>query len=72
LHSVREWCELAFAYFGLDSRQYVVSDPQFWRPAEVVPLVGDPKKAKEELGWSASTTFPALVTIMLEAELAGR
>lgn len=68
-HSVRDWCELAFALVGLDYRDHVVSDAEFWRPAEPVPLIGDPSKAQRELGWSATTSFADLVRRMVEAEL---
>jgi GDPmannose 4,6-dehydratase len=67
-HSVREWCELAFAHVGLDYRDHVVSDAAFWRPAEPVPLIGDASKARRELGWSATTAFADLVRGMVEAE----
>jgi GDPmannose 4,6-dehydratase len=68
-HSVRDWCKFAFARVGLDYREYVVRDQQFWRPAEAVPLVGDPTKARQVLGWSATTLLSDLVAIMVEAEL---
>jgi len=68
-HSVRDWCKFAFARVGLDYREYVVRDQQFWRPAEAVPLVGDPTKARQVLGWSVTTSLSDLVTIMVEAEL---
>jgi GDPmannose 4,6-dehydratase len=67
-HSVRDWCKFAFARVGLDYREYVVRDQQFWRPPEAVPLVGDPTKARQVLGWSATTSLSDLVTIMVEAE----
>ena len=44
-HSVRELFELAFGYVGLDWEKHVVIDPNFFRPAEVNTLVGDPSKA---------------------------
>jgi GDPmannose 4,6-dehydratase len=69
-HTVREFCELAFASLGLDYRGYVVSDPHFWRPASAVPLVGEPGKARRQLGWAATTSFADLVQMMVEAELA--
>jgi GDPmannose 4,6-dehydratase len=68
-HSVRDWCKFAFARIGLDYREYVVRDQQFWRPAEAVPLMGDPTKARQVLGWSATTSLSDLVAIMVEAEL---
>jgi GDPmannose 4,6-dehydratase len=44
-------------------------DPQYFRPAEVDLLLGDPSKAEKKLGWKAKTTFKKLVKIMLEADL---
>ena len=52
-HSVREFAEIAFSHVGLDWEQYVKTDPQFLRPAEVDRLVGDSSKARSELGWDA-------------------
>lgn len=68
-HSVREFCELAFSYVGLDYRDYVVIDQRFMRPAEVDLLIGDPSKARQKLGWQPRTTFPELVQMMVEADL---
>ncbi len=68
-HTVERLCELAFQAVGLNYREYIVQDPQFMRPAEVDLLVGDPGKAKRQLGWEAQTTFEELVQLMVEAEL---
>ncbi len=68
-HSVREFCELAFAHLGLDYRQYVVQDPRFFRPAEVDLLVADPTKARQKLGWQPKMSFEELVHMMVEADL---
>jgi GDPmannose 4,6-dehydratase len=68
-HTVREFCEAAFAHAGLDWRDHVVVDPAYFRPTEVDTLLGDPTKAKRDLGWEASTKFHALVKIMVEADL---
>ncbi len=68
-HSVREFCELAFAHLGLDYRQYVVQDPRFFRPAEVDLLVADPTKARQKLGWQPKISFEELVQMMVEADL---
>ncbi len=65
-HSVREFCELAFGYAGLDYRDYVVSDPDLYRPAEVNLLLGDASKARRVLGWTHTVGFQALVREMLE------
>jgi GDPmannose 4,6-dehydratase len=69
-HSVREFCQEAFDYVGLDWEKYVVSDPKFYRPAEVDMLVGDASKARRVLGWQPSVTFRQLVRIMVDADLA--
>ena len=69
-HSVRELVELAFGRVGLDYREYVVSDPRFYRPAEVDVLLADPSKARRELGWRPTVSFPELVAMMVDADLA--
>ncbi len=78
-HSVREFVQLAFGRVGLDWEPHVEIDPDYFRPAEVQSLCGDPSKAREQLGWKARTTFEELVALMvdgdvalLEDELAGR
>ena len=68
-HSVREFCELAFAEVGLDYRDYVKTDPRFKRPAEVDLLVGDSSKARDVLGWSPTYTFAGLVGEMVQSDL---
>jgi GDPmannose 4,6-dehydratase len=68
-HSVREFCELAFARVGLDYREFVISDEQFYRPAEVDVLIGDAAKARTAWKWSPSYTFRQLVEEMVDADL---
>ncbi len=68
-HSVRELCEVAFGCVGLDYRDYVRVDPQYFRPAEVDLLVGDASKARAKLGWKPTVTFKELVQMMVEADL---
>ncbi len=68
-HAVREFCELAFGHVGLDYREYVVMDERFMRPAEVDLLIGDPAKARAQLGWQPKTPFPDLVRSMVDADL---
>lgn len=67
--SVRELCEMAFTHVGLDYRQFVVEDPQFFRPAEVDLLVSDPSKARRQLGWEPKVSFADLVHLMVDADL---
>jgi GDPmannose 4,6-dehydratase len=69
-HSVREFCEAAFAVANLDYRDYVVADPRFYRPAEIETLVGDASKARRILGWEPRITFRELVCEMTRADLA--
>ena len=68
-HSVREFCELAFAHAGLDYQEHVTFDERFMRPAEVDLLVGDPSRARQVLGWKPDVDFPGLVRMMVEADL---
>jgi GDPmannose 4,6-dehydratase len=68
-HSVREFCEAAFTYVGLDYEDYVIQDERFYRPAEVDLLVGDPKKAQNILGWEPRVSFEGLVQMMVDADL---
>jgi GDPmannose 4,6-dehydratase len=68
-HSVRDFCETAFARVGLDYQAYVVSDPAYWRPAEPIPLVGDFSRAQNTLGWAPSVSFDELVNLLVAADL---
>lgn len=69
-HSVREFCQVAFNHVGLNYEDYVVVDPQFYRPAEVDILIGDYSKAKAKLGWEPTTRFEDLVKEMVDSDLA--
>jgi GDPmannose 4,6-dehydratase len=69
-HTVREFAEKAFAHVGLNWEDYVVVDPKFYRPAEVEHLIGDPSKARRELGWEPRVSFDELVRMMVDADLA--
>jgi len=68
-HTVREFCQIAFAHAGLDYREHVVVDPLYFRPTEVDLLIGDPRKAREQLGWEATTKFEDLVKLMVDADI---
>ena len=68
-HSVRELCETAFGLLDLDWQDYVVQDPQFYRPAEVDLLVSDPSKARRVLGWEPTVSFEELIRTMVDADL---
>ena len=68
-HSVREFCEIAFARAGLNYENYVIVDEQFFRPAEVDLLIGDPKKASDKLGWKPEVGFVDLVEMMVDSDI---
>jgi len=68
-HSVQEFCEQAFGYLGLDWQKYVRHDSRYERPAEVDLLIGDPAKAKRQLGWEPKVRFKDLVRIMVDSDL---
>ena len=67
-HSVRDFAELAFRHVGMDYKDYVTTDPNLFRPAEVNLLLGDAGKARTKLGWSPQITFENLVREMVEAD----
>ncbi|RNC66778.1 GDP-mannose 4,6-dehydratase [Proteiniphilum sp. X52] len=87
MHSVREFCILAFAEAGIKlrwegrgiaekgidnatGRVLVEVDPQYFRPAEVELLLGDPTKAKSLLGWNPQkTSFEELVRRMVKHDM---
>jgi GDPmannose 4,6-dehydratase len=70
-HTIRELLELAFSAAGIDGwEKYVESDKRFLRPAEVDILTGDASKARERLGWKPKLSFPELVKMMVESDLA--
>jgi GDPmannose 4,6-dehydratase len=69
-HSVREFCELAFSHVGLNYEDHVVQDERFFRPAEVDLLIGDSGKARQVLGWKPTVSFPELVKMMVDADVA--
>jgi GDPmannose 4,6-dehydratase len=67
--SIRQFCEIAFAHVGLRYQDYVVTDPKFYRPAEVDILLGNPGKAKARLGWTPTTNLQSLAEMMVDADL---
>lgn len=68
-HSVREFAELAFRHAGLDWENYVIVDPQYYRPTEIDRLEGNATKAREQLGWMPRTRFAELVRLMVDADI---
>ncbi|HEY1033423.1 MAG TPA: GDP-mannose 4,6-dehydratase [Pseudoxanthomonas sp.] len=51
-------------------QRIVAIDPRYFRPAEVDTLLGDPSKARDQLGWTPRTGFDELVADMMRADLA--
>jgi len=68
-HSVKEFVVETFDRLGLDWEKYVDYDERYERPAEVDLLIGDPAKAKRQLGWEPKVKFKELVAIMVDADL---
>jgi len=70
-HSVRELAQCAFAHVGLDWQEHVRVDPALQRgPAELHRLVGDPRKARDKLGWEPQLDFTKLVHLLVDADVA--
>ena len=68
-HTVKEFVQEAFGHVGLEWEKYVKYDARYERPAEVDLLIGDPAKAKRELGWEPKVRFKELVQIMVDADV---
>ncbi|HVS08782.1 MAG TPA: GDP-mannose 4,6-dehydratase [Planctomycetota bacterium] len=71
MHSVRDVCRVAFGELGMDWERYVESDPALERPAEIDRLVGDARRAREELGWRPTVGFEELIRRMVRADYEG-
>ncbi|HLW59208.1 MAG TPA: GDP-mannose 4,6-dehydratase [bacterium] len=69
-HSVRDFLEEAFAYVGLDWREYVTADPRYFRPLDIPVLRADASKANHEFGWEPRVSFGELVRIMVDHDVA--
>jgi GDPmannose 4,6-dehydratase len=69
-HTVQRLVEVAFGAADLDWQKYVVIDPALVRPAEVDLLIGDPAKAKAQLGWKPDVTFEQMIERMVKSDLA--
>ncbi len=69
-HSVKDFLKQAFDYAKLDWRKYVVIDKSYFRPTEVDLLLGDASKARKKLKWKPKVTFPQLVHMMVDSDMA--
>lgn len=68
-HTVKEFLHEVFNYAGLDVSKHVEIDPRLFRPHEVPLLLGDPTKAKEQLGWEPKIRFKELARMMYDKDL---
>jgi GDPmannose 4,6-dehydratase len=68
-YSVRQFLDEVFGCLELDWREYVESDPKYYRPTEVDFLLGDASKARKVLGWEPKVTFSELVRMMTDADM---
>jgi GDPmannose 4,6-dehydratase len=68
-HTVVELAEVAFAHVGLDAQAHIRVDPSLVRAPEGTPQVGDPRRARERLGWAPTLTFAQLIERMVDADL---
>jgi GDPmannose 4,6-dehydratase len=68
--TVRDMCRIAFEHVGLNPDDHIVIDPAFFRPAEVDVLLGDPAKAKAQLGWEPEISLEQMIVEMVDADLA--
>jgi GDPmannose 4,6-dehydratase len=68
-HSIREFLDEAFGHAGLDWQKHVEIDSRYYRPAEVDLLIGDPSKAKRQLGWEPRIRFGELVRLMVDHDI---
>jgi GDPmannose 4,6-dehydratase len=68
-HSVREFVEKVFGKLDMDYQKYVLTDPRYFRPTEVDVLLGDPAKAKRQLGWNPKMSFDHLIDMMIAADM---
>jgi len=69
-HSVSDFAKVAFDHVGLDWRKHVKVDKEYFRPAEVLHLLGDSTRARAELGWKPRVDFTGLVRMMVDADVA--
>ncbi|HYM14783.1 MAG TPA: GDP-mannose 4,6-dehydratase [Dehalococcoidia bacterium] len=69
-HQIKDCAQVAFEHLGLNYEDYVRTDPQFMRPAEVDLLIADAAKARTKLGWAPTVTFDELIRMMVDSDLA--
>jgi GDPmannose 4,6-dehydratase len=68
-YSVEEFLVQAFNIVNLNWKDYVIIDPDLYRPAEVDYLNGDSSKVRNVLGWQPEYSFNQLVTEMVQSDI---
>ena len=68
-HTVDDLLQAAFAHVGLDPDKYVQIDTALTRGPERTAPVGDPSRARNDLGWTPTHTFGQLIARMVDADL---
>ena len=69
-HTIKDLCQTAYKYVGLNWKKHVIVDKRFVRPTETGPLVGDYSKAKKKLGWKPKVNFEKLIAMLIDANIA--
>ena len=69
-HSLRDFVRDVFDHLGVDWAEHVVTDPSLFRPSDITRSCGNSAKARKKLGWRARHTFPHVIKLLVEAELA--
>jgi len=70
LHSIKDFCKIAFAHAGMNWEEHVFSDDAYKRPTEITASRGDYSLAKKNLGWEPKVSFEELVKLMVDADIA--
>jgi GDPmannose 4,6-dehydratase len=67
-HSLEDFVRITFEQLGLDWKEHVVTDPTLFRPSDIERSCGNPAKANEKLGWTASKKFREIISQLIQAE----
>jgi len=68
-HSLEDFAEISFRYFGLDWQEYTDIDASIFRPTDIAYGSGDARKALRMSGWSAKTDMSGVIEKMIAEEL---
>jgi GDPmannose 4,6-dehydratase len=70
-NSLEHFVETVFSHLGLDWQEHVVARPDLFRPSDILVSRADPRKARQEMGWTAKHRMKDVAKMMVEAELNG-